>query len=233
MLWRTCGNSTVYGDLNRVCSSRRFEVECLRNIEVIWRLRRLAPDFKTIADLGRNSRKAFKQLFREFVLSCRQLDLIGRELIAVDGTRIKAVNGKDRSFNRVRRARLITRSDERLENCMARLDTGDKDEDGTPSGGKTDVLAARIAHIRVKNKRRRAPLARLDDNGEDQLSLTDADARAMARMTKVGVGYDVQIAVDAGHCLIAEQPVTNRVLYYAHLTATAEAAGTLPGADAL
>jgi len=88
----------IYGYLNRVRSSRRLEVECHRNIEVIWLLRHLKPDFKTIADFRRDNRKAFKQVFREFVLLCRQLDLFGRELLAVDGTRIKAVNGNYQGY---------------------------------------------------------------------------------------------------------------------------------------
>jgi transposase len=86
----------IYGYLNRVRSSRRLEAETHRNIEVIWLLRHLKPDFKTIADFRRDNRNAFRQVFREFVLLCRQLDLFGRELLAVDGTRIKAVNNKDR-----------------------------------------------------------------------------------------------------------------------------------------
>jgi len=90
----------VYGYLNRVRSSRRLEAETHRNIEVIWLLRHLKPDFKTIADFRRDNRNAFRQVFREFVLLCRQLDLFGRELLAVDGTRIKAVNNKDRNFTR-------------------------------------------------------------------------------------------------------------------------------------
>ncbi len=90
----------IYGYLNRVRSSRRLEAECHRNIEVIWLLRTVKPDFKTIADFRRDNRVAFRAVFRQFVLLCRRLDLYGRELLAVDGTRIKAVNNKDRNFTR-------------------------------------------------------------------------------------------------------------------------------------
>jgi len=90
----------IYGYLNQVRSSRRLEVETHRNIEVIWLLRHLKPDFKTIADFCRDNRTTFKEVFQEFVVMCRQLDLFGRELVAVDGTRIKAVNNKDRNFTR-------------------------------------------------------------------------------------------------------------------------------------
>jgi len=90
----------IYGYLNRVRSSRRLEMECHRNIEVIWLLRTLKPDFKTIADFRSDNRAAFLRVFRQFVLLCRRLDLFGRELLAVDGTRIKAVNNKDRNFTK-------------------------------------------------------------------------------------------------------------------------------------
>src|SRR5215212_11067148 len=97
----------IYGYLNRVRSSRRLEAETNRNIEVIWLLRHLKPDFKTIADFRRDNRRAFRTVVRQFVLLCRQLDLFGRELIAVEGTRIEAVNNKDRNFTRASLTRFI------------------------------------------------------------------------------------------------------------------------------
>jgi transposase len=99
--------------LNRVRSSRRLEAECHRNIEVIWLLRTLKPDFKTIADFRPDNRAAFRALFRQFVVLCRRLDLFGRELLAVDGTRIKAVNNKDRNFTRSSLREFIRGADER------------------------------------------------------------------------------------------------------------------------
>lgn len=104
----------IYGYLNRVRSSRRLEVETRRNIEVIWLLRRLTPDFKTIADFRRDNRTAFRKVFREFVVLCRELDLFGRELIAIDGTRIKAVNSRERNFTKAKLAKAMAESDERL-----------------------------------------------------------------------------------------------------------------------
>src|SRR6187431_2141598 len=111
----------IYGYLNRTRSSRRLEAETHRNIEVIWLLRHLKPDFKTIADFRRDNRAAFKAVFREFVVLCRQLDLFGRELLAVDGTRIKAVNNKTRNFTRASLAKAIQDADERLASYMKRL----------------------------------------------------------------------------------------------------------------
>ena len=101
----------IYGYLNRIRSSRRLEAETHRNVEVIWLLRHLKPDFKTIADFRRENRKAFRPVFRQFVLLCRQLDLFGRELLAVDGTRIKAVNNKDRNFTRTSLTEFIKLAD--------------------------------------------------------------------------------------------------------------------------
>ncbi len=108
----------IYGYLNRVRSSRRLEAETHRNIEVIWLLRHLKPDFKTIADFRRDNRVAFKPVFRQFVLLCRQLNLFGRELLAVDGTRIKAVNNKTRNFTRTSLAKFIREADEKLASYM-------------------------------------------------------------------------------------------------------------------
>src|SRR5947209_61834 len=110
----------IYGYLNRVRSSRRLEAESHRNIEVIWLLRHLKPDFKTIADFRRDNRNAFRQVFREFVLLCRQLDLFGRELLAVDGTRIKAVNNKDRNFTRASLTQFIKAADAKLKLIVER-----------------------------------------------------------------------------------------------------------------
>ena len=213
--------------MNRVRSSRRLEAETHRNIEAIWLLRHLKPDFKTIADFRRDNRAAFKAVFREFVVLCRQLDLFGRELVAVDGTRIKAVNNKTRNFTRASLAKFIQDADEKLAGYMERLDEGDADEDRTPgggSGGSDDKLAKKIAAIQGKRDRHKEMLAELDRTGADQISLTDPDARAMARMTKVGVGYNIQLAVDVKHKLIAEQAVSNQVLDLGLLAQTATAA---------
>ena len=218
----------IYGYLNRVRSSRRLEAETHRNIEVIWLLRGLKPDFKTIADFRRNNRAAFRPVFRAFVVLCRQLDLFGRELVAVDGTRIKAVNNKDRNFTRAALATFVQQADEKLAGYLQALDTGDADEDGagtSNSSGRGDPrLAEKIAAVRGKRERHKALLDELDRTGEDQISLTDPDSRAMARMTKVGVGYNVQVAVDVKHKLIVEQEVHSQVVDLGLLASTAKAA---------
>ncbi|WP_246246083.1 IS1182 family transposase [Mesorhizobium zhangyense] len=222
----------IYGYINRVRSSRRLEAETHRNIEVIWLLRHLKPDFRTIADFRRVNRAAFKLVFREFVILCRQLDLFGRELLAVDGTRIKAVNNKDRNFTRASLAKFIREADEKLADYMKRLDAVDADEEKVSGGnGSGGDLAEKIAAIKGKRDRHRALLDELERSGEDQISLTDPDARAMARMTKVGVGYNVQLAVDTKHKMIAEQEVCNQVIDLGLLAPTVEAAMDTLGVD--
>lgn len=219
----------IYGYLNRIRSSRRLEAETHRNIEVIWLLRHLKPDFKTIADFRRDNRAAFKPVFREFVLLCRQLDLFGRELLAVDGTRLKAVNNKDRNFTRSALEQFISKADECLASYLRRLDDGDVEEGRTGGSSRVPNLAEKIEAIRTKRDRLRSLLESVDRTGESQISLTDPDSRAMAAHTRVAVGYNAQIAVDAKHKLIVEQAVTNQVLDLGLLTRTAEPARAILG----
>ena len=216
----------IYGYLNRVRSSRRLETETHRNIEVIWLLRHLKPDFKTIADFRRDNRAAFRGVFREFVLLCRQLDLFGRELLAVDGTRIKAVNNKDRNFTRGALTKFIREADEKLADYLKRLD------EAMPKRVAAATMA--LALVTASSPRRLRPsgangapsgAARSAGSHQRRPDLAHRSRRrAMARMTKVGVGYNVQLAVDVKHKLIAEQEVSNQVLDMGLLAPTVEAA---------
>jgi Transposase domain (DUF772) len=167
-----------------VRSSRRLETETHRNIEVIWLLRHLKPDFKTIADFRSENRNAFRLVFRQFVLLCRDLDLFGRELLAVDGTRIKAVNNKDRNFTRASLTKFIELADAKLKDYLQRLDQGDATE-AKVGGARVKNLAEKIAAVRERRTRCKEMLAELDRTGEDQISLTDPDSRAMAGRTRV------------------------------------------------
>ena len=195
-------------------------------------LRHLKPDFKTIADFRRINHKAFRPVFRQFVLLCRQLDLFGRELIAVDGTRIKAVNNKDRNFTRASLRRFIKLADAKLDDYLQRLDQSDADERKT-TGSRVKNLAEKIAAIRARRTRCKDMLEQLERTGEDQISLTDPDSRAMAAHTRVAVGYNVQVAVDARHKLIVEQQVTNQVVDMGLLTQTAEPAKEALGVETI
>src|ERR1700749_610404 len=151
----------IYGYLNRVRSSRRLEAECHRNIEVIWLLRTLKPDFKTIADFRADNRAAFKSVFRQFTLLCKRLDLFGRELLAIDGTRIKAVNNKDRNVTRASLTTFIELADAKLDDYLQRLDQTDAAERKT-GGSRVENLAEKIAAIRERRTRCKAMLEQLD-----------------------------------------------------------------------
>jgi transposase len=216
---------SLYGYLNLVRSRRRLEAEGHRNIEAIWLLRSLKPDFKTSADFRRDNRAAFKKGFREFVILCRRLDLFGRALLAVAGTRSKAVTNKDRNVTTGSLQKFVAAADRRL-------DAGDAEECAT-SGSRVKTLAEKIAALKKKKKRGEyaAHLAALEKSGESQVSLTDPASRAMAAHPKVGVGSNIEIAVDAKHKMIVEQAVSNDVLDRGLPQRTAEPAREIGAGD--
>jgi transposase len=152
-------------------------------------------------------------------------------LLAVDGTRIKAVNNKNRNFTRASLRQYIEGADKRLADYLRRLDEGDAKEGGTGGGSRVHNLAEKIAAIGGKRDRLHKLLTELEETGESQISLTDPDSRAMAGHTRVAVGYNVQIAVDAKHKLIVEQEVTNQVVDMGLLKQTAEPAREILGAE--
>src|SRR5512132_3664688 len=223
----------------RICLSSTFmdtSIECVpaggatRNLEVMWLLRGLRPDFKTIADFRKDNRHAFKPVFRQFVLLCRKLDLFGRELLAVDGTRLKAVNSTDRNFSREKLVKMIRSADERLADYLSRLDRTDAEEDGA-SGRPAKNLTEKIAALKERKTRHEGMLKELERTGQSQVSLTDPDSRAMASYPKVGVGYNAQVAFDAKHKLIVEQHVTNAGSDLGLLAPTAGAAKEVLGVE--
>lgn len=222
----------IYGYLNRVRSSRRLEAETHRNLEVIWLLRGLRPDFKTIADFRHDNQAAFKAVFREFVLLCRTLDLYGRELVAVDGTRLKAVNSRDRNYTREKLAKFLRDAEERLADYLERLDRTDAEE-GSVSSARAKALAEKIASLKQRQTRYTDLQAELERTGESQVSLTDPDSRAMAMHPKVGVGYNAQVAVDAKNKLIAAFEVTNAGSDLGLLAQTAGAAKEALGVETI
>ena len=219
----------IYGYLNRVRSSRRLEAETHRNLEVIWLLKQLQPDFKTIADFRRDNRQSFRQVFREFLALCRELDLFGRELLAVDGTRLKAVNNRERNFTEAKLKRELLASDERLARYLKQLDDADKNDDDGP--GSVHRLQEKIEAIKERRERLEGYRNELARSGEDQLSLTDPDARAMHSSSRIGVGYNIQITVDVKHKLIVEQQVHSKVSDLGLLTETALAAREVLGVE--
>jgi transposase len=201
----------IYGYLNRIQSSRRLEREAGRNLEVIWLLRRLTPDDKTIADFRKDNGPAIKKVCAQFVALCRDMGLLTKASVAIDGSKFKAVNTRDKNFTKGKVERRRQQLEESVSRYLAQLDTADLQD---PS----EALAAKTAHLKEKLVKlanemqkleayEKAMLASLDQ----QISLTDPDARSMATSGRGSgvVGYNVQVAVDTEHHLIIAHEVTN------------------------
>lgn len=200
----------IYGYLHRIRSSRRLEQETHRNVELLWLLRKLHPDFKTIADFRKDNAKAFKQVFRAFTLLCKEWGLFGAELVAIDGSKFKAVNNRQRNFTHAKLRDLLHAIDAKLEQYLRALDAADAAEAAVPQPTAV-ALREKIQHLRKRKGRYEQLRAALEASGESQMSLTDPDSRAMPKSPKVAVGYNVQTAVDATHKPVLEQHVTNGV----------------------
>lgn len=197
----------IYGYLNGVCSSRKLERESQRNVELMWLLRRLHPDHKTIAEFRRQNKKGIRRLFREFTLLCKKLELFGAELVAIDGSKFRAVNAKRRNYSRKMLEEIVQSIDERIARYLDSVESNDQVEDRKAAGAgeKPDELK-RLTERAVEV---RAMLAGLDTSGESQVSLTDPDSRAMKVRNGTDVCFNAQTAVDAKHNLIVAIEVTN------------------------
>ncbi len=197
----------LYGYLHRVRSSRLLEAECQRNVEVLWLLGKLTPDFKTIADFRKDNLKPLQAVARQFTLLCRKLELFGGELLAIDGSKFAAVNARDQNFNVGKLEELIARADARLAEYLQQLDTGDAAEPGGTLLSQSE-LAAKIAALREKQDWHKELLGQLDEE-QKQISVTDPDTRKLPTAQGNIIGYNAQVAVDAKHKLIAADAVTN------------------------
>jgi len=205
----------LYGYLHRVRSSRLLEAECHRNVEVIWLLGKLAPDFKTIADFRKDNLQPLKAVARQFTVLCRKLELFGGELLAIDGSKFAAVNARDQNFNAGKLEELIARADVRLAEYLQQLDTGDEVEVGRSSLTQKE-LATKIAALQEKQDWHRELRDQLDEE-QKQISVTDPDTRKMPTAQGNVIGYNAQVAVDARHKLIAADDVTNEGTDYQQL----------------
>jgi transposase len=205
----------LYGYLHRIRSSRLLEAECRRNVEVIWLLGKLAPDFKTIADFRKDNLKPLRAVNRQFTVLCRKLELFGGELLAIDGSKFGAVNARDQNFNAARLEDLIGRADARLGEYLKELDSADAAEPASAAMNKME-LAAKIAALQEKQEWHKELLAQLDEE-QKQISVTDPDTRKMPTAQGMMVGYNAQMAVDAKHKLIAADDVTNEVTDFKQL----------------
>ena len=200
----------LYGYLHRVRSSRMLEAECHRNVEVLWLLGKLTPDFKTIADFRKDNLKPLRAVGRQFTLLCRKLELFGGELLAIDGSKFAAVNARDQNFSASKLQELIARAEARLAEYLQMLDQADATQDDTTALSKTE-LAGKIAALRERKEWHEELLAELQSGEDKQVSVTDPDTRKMPTTHGMIVGYNAQLAVDAKHKLIAATDVTNEV----------------------
>ena len=198
----------IYGYLNRIQSSRRLEREAQRNVDLMWLTGRLMPDFKTIANFRKDNSKAIRGVCRQFVVLCQQLGLFGENLVAIDGSKFKAVNNRDRNFTSAKLKRRMEEIESSINRYLTALDTADRQEP-TSSEAKTVRLEEKIAKLKVQMKELQAIEIRLNDSPDKQVSLTDPDARSMMTRGTGIVGYNVQTAVDAQHHLIVAHEVTN------------------------
>jgi transposase len=198
----------IYGYLNRIQSSRRLEREAQRNVELMWLTGRLAPDFKTIANFRKDNGKAIGKVCRQFVVLCQQLDLFSDAVVAIDGSKFKAVNSSDRNFTDAKLKRRMAEIEANIGRYLAELDTADRQEPATAKS-KSVRLNDKIASMKSQMAALKEIEAKLMETGETQISLTDPDSRSMMMRGSGIVGYNVQTAVDAKHHLIVEHEVTN------------------------
>jgi transposase/CheY-like chemotaxis protein len=196
----------VYGYLNRVQSSRRLECEAQRNIELMWLTGRLVPDFKTIADFRKDNGEAIRLVCREFVMLCKQLNLLSDKLVAIDGSKFKAVNSRDKNFTRAKMKRRLESVESSIERYLQRLAEADQVE---PEADDAKTLQKKVTKLREEMARLKKLEVRMLEAPDKQLSLTDPDARSMKSRGTGVVGYNVQSAVEAKHHLIIAHEVVN------------------------
>jgi transposase len=201
----------IYGYLNRVQSSRRLEREAGRNVEVMWLVGRLVPDHKTIADFRKNNGGALRKVCAQFVALCRAIGLLTNASVAIDGSKFKAVNNRDKNFTRAKMERRLTQIEESVARYLSQLDTADRQEPSEALAAKTAHLKEKLAKLAGEMQRLKALEKEMLASPDQQISLTDPDSRSMATSGRGSgvVGYNVQIAVDTEHHLIVTHEVTN------------------------
>ena len=201
----------IYGYLNRVQSSRRLEREAGRNVEVMWLTNRLMPDHKTIADFRKDNGPAIRMVCSQFVALCRQLGLFAAAGVAVDGSKFKAVNNRDRNFTAAKMKRRMEQIEKSVARYLDQLDSADREEPSQARATKTARLTEKIAKLKEEMQRLKALEAQRLASPDQQISLSDPDARSMATSGRGSgvVGYNVQAAVDTKHHLIVAHEVTN------------------------
>ena len=223
----------LYGYMNRIRSSRRLETESIRNMELFWLLGKLSPDHKTIAEFRRRNSEALKNVFKGFVKLCVKLGLYGKELLAIDGSKFKAVNSKERNYTEGKLKERIERLEKKIETYMKELEETDREEEEGEQEKSAEEIREIIKGLEERKAGYQGYAEELKQSGETQKSLIDSDSRLMVSNGKMDVCYNVQTAVDAKHCLITAYEVTNDGNDKNHLTPTAEAAREVMEAERL
>jgi transposase len=225
----------VYGYLNRVQSSRRLEREAGRNVEVMWLTGRLVPDHKTIADFRKDNGPAIRKVCAQFVMLCRRIGLLTTPSVAIDGSKFKAVNNRDKNFTRAKMERRLAQIEESVGRYLSQLDTADLQEPSEVLAVKTAHLKDKLAKLASEVERLKAIEKEMLASPDQQISLTDPDSRSMATSGRGSgvVGYNVQIAVDTEHHLIVTHQVTNTGSDRSQLATMAKQAKAVLGADHL
>lgn len=222
----------VYGYLNRTRSSRQLEREAGRNVELMWLMRKLRPDFKTIADFRRDNPQAIKKVCREFTLWCKKLELFGGELVAIDGSKFHAVNSPKRNFTKKKLRRMIQEIDGKIDQYLKELDRQDKQEVG-PRSVSAEELKKKIERYKQRRAQYEQLKTDLEQSGESQISLTDPESRSMRVGHGVEVSYNVQMVVEHKHKLVVEHEVTNEVTDQGQLSTMAGKAKEMLGVERL
>jgi transposase len=222
----------IYGYLNRIQSSRRLEREAQRNVELMWLTGRLMPDFKTIANFRKDNGKAIRNVCRQFVVLCQQLGLFTEAIVAIDGSKFKAVNNRDRNFTSAKLKRRMEEIESSIHRYLTSLDSADRHEPAIAQA-KTERLEDKIAALKQQMQALKGVEARLNQTPDKQLSLTDPDARSMKTRGTGIVGYNVQTAVDTKHHLIVAHEVTNNGIDRDQLTSMAKQARDAIATDEL
>jgi transposase len=224
----------VYGYLNQVRSSRKLEKECHRNLEVMWLMKKLAPDFKTIADFRKNNVDCIKGVFKEFVFLCRSLDLYGAQLVAIDGTKFKAVNSKSNNLNEKTVALRLKQTEEKIAQYLKEMDQNDTADSAEEEKVNVDELKEKIGKLEEEKQRYEQIQSQMKATGQKEVSLVDPDSRLMrVDSQRLEVCYNIQASVDAKQHLIVDYDVINNSTDHHQLTTDAKAAKQVLGVDQL
>jgi transposase len=215
----------VYGYLNQIRSSRKLERECHRNVEVMWLMKKLAPDHKTIADFRKDNVDCIKPVFKEFVYLCKSLDLYGAQLIAIDGTKFKAVNSRSNNLNEKTVALRLKQTEEKIAEYLKEMDKNDTADSDEDESIKVDGFKEKIGKLMEEKQRYEQAQNQMKQTGQKEVSLVDPDSRLMrVDSQRLEVCYNIQTSVDAKRHLIVDYDVINNSTDHHQLARDAEAA---------